>query len=93
MRGETDCAWYAVVTPLVYEMADGRYGELGKNPKTGSLLRVDQWVNGVPYAVVGKYGWLLKERAEEAAEKYGGKVIEVYSDDMFNNADIDWEEA
>ena len=80
--------WYAVVTELTPETTQ-KNDQFGKNPKTGKTLRVDIENNKKIYAVAFKAGSSLFDLAVEKAKKYGGKVIPVESDYMFNTSDID----
>ena len=78
--------WYAVMLKLESSFISKEHGV---NPQTGNHLKVDRSHNGENYSVVFKAGSALKQLALDKAQKYRGKLIEVESDFMMRNADID----
>lgn len=78
--------WYAVLLKLESSFISKEHG---MNPQTGNHLKIDKTHNGENYSVVFKAGSALKKLALEEAQKQGGKLIEVESDFMMRNSDID----
>jgi len=67
--------WYAVLVELDSVYSEGHV-ELGTDP-TGRLRYVSLHYAGTDYSILYRCGYALEAMAQEKAEEYGGRVLEL----------------